>query len=86
MELDYEVPHAVEQVEGFIDLDEKGIDKLWDNLGLAMTNKDLLHTQNYFRCVEKRNPTITEIRALDTYWSDHCRHTTFLTQLKDIEF
>ncbi len=86
LELDYEVPHAVELVEGFIDLDEKGIDKLWDNLGLAMTNKDLLHTQNYFRCVEKRNPTITEIRALDTYWSDHCRHTTFLTQLKDIEF
>ncbi len=86
LELDYEVPHAVEYIEGFIELDESRVQALWEKLGLAMTNKDLLHTQTYFKDVEKRDPTITEIRALDTYWSDHCRHTTFLTELEEITF
>ncbi len=86
LELEFEIPKEVETVEGFIDLDEEGVVSLWKQLGLAMTEKDLLHTQKYFIEVEKRNPTITEIRALDTYWSDHCRHTTFLTRLENISF
>ena len=86
LDLDYEVPEAVALVEGFIDLDETGVEVLWKELGLAMNVKDLLHTQAYFRDEEKRNPTITEIRVLDTYWSDHCRHTTFLTKINDVKF
>jgi phosphoribosylformylglycinamidine synthase len=86
LELDLDLPSEVETVEGFIDLDAKGILALWKQLGLAMTDLDLLHTQTYFKSVEMRNPTITEIRALDTYWSDHCRHTTFLTELKKVTF
>ena len=60
--------------------------KLYDSLGLAMTFNDFLHIQNYFRDDEHRNPTMTEIRVLDTYWSDHCRHTTFSTELKSVKF
>jgi len=86
LELDLDVPSEVETVEGFIDLDKEEVNSLWSNLGLAMTDRDLLHTQEYFKTVEKRDPTITEIRALDTYWSDHCRHTTFLTELENITF
>ncbi|MBN2222354.1 MAG: phosphoribosylformylglycinamidine synthase, partial [Vallitaleaceae bacterium] len=86
LEIEFEIPTEVETVTGFIDSSEEEIKNLWKNLGLAMTDKDLLHTQAYFKEVEKRDPTITEIRALDTYWSDHCRHTTFLTQLEKIEF
>ena len=55
-------------------------------LGLAMTFKDFLHIQNYFKGEEKRDPSMTEIRVLDTYWSDHCRHTTFSTELKEVSF
>ena len=55
-------------------------------LGLAMTFKDFQHIQNYYHGEEHRNPTMTEIRVLDTYWSDHCRHTTFSTELKDVTF
>ena len=86
LEMTYEIPHTVESIEGFVDLDALGIRSLWEKLGLAMTSQDLLHTQKYFKDIEKRNPTITEIRALDTYWSDHCRHTTFLTELQEITF
>ena len=57
--------------------------ELYDSLNLAMTFKDFLHIQNYFKNDEKRDPSMTEIRVLDTYWSDHCRHTTFSTELKE---
>ncbi len=70
----------------FIDMPENELKELYDSLGLAMTFKDFLHIQNYFAKEEKRNPSVTEIRVLDTYWSDHCRHTTFSTELKNIEF
>ncbi len=86
LELELDIPGEVEAVDGFIELDKDGVVALWQELGLAMTDRDLLHTQKYFKEVEKRNPTITEIRALDTYWSDHCRHTTFLTRLENITF
>ncbi len=86
LELDYHIPKEVETIDGFIDLDQAGVESLWQQLGLAMTIKDLLHTQNYFKNEEKRNPTITEIRVLDTYWSDHCRHTTFLTKINEVSF
>ncbi|WP_018249478.1 phosphoribosylformylglycinamidine synthase [Orenia marismortui] len=85
LEMKYEVPTEVETIEGFIEADEAGIEDLLVELGLAMSKEDLLHTQNYFRDTEKRNPTITEIRLLDTYWSDHCRHTTFLTKIEGVE-
>ena len=72
--------------EDFIDMPQAELKELYDSLGLAMTFKDFLHIQNYFAREEKRNPTMTEIRVLDTYWSDHCRHTTFSTELKDVAF
>ena len=65
---------------------EAELKELYDSLGLAMTFKDFLHIQNYFKNEEKRDPSMTEIRVLDTYWSDHCRHTTFSTELKDVSF
>ena len=70
----------------FIDMPRGELMELYDSLGLAMTFKDFLHIQNYFAGEEKRNPTMTEIRVLDTYWSDHCRHTTFSTELKNVSF
>lgn len=85
LELTYETPQDVEIVVGFITLDESEVGKLWKNLGLAMTLQDLLFTQVYFKNTEKRDPSITEIRVLDTYWSDHCRHTTFLTKINHVE-
>ena len=72
--------------EDFIDMPQAELKQLYDSLGLAMTFEDFLHIQNYFAREEKRNPTMTEIRVLDTYWSDHCRHTTFSTELKDVAF
>lgn len=65
---------------------EDELKALYDSLGLAMTFKDFLHIQNYFHGEENRDPSMTEIRVLDTYWSDHCRHTTFLTELKNVTF
>ena len=65
---------------------EEELKKLYDSLNLAMTFKDFLHIQNYYKNEEKRNPSVTEIRVLDTYWSDHCRHTTFSTELKNVTF
>ena len=79
---EYAVPESVATVEGFIGLDTKGLEELLDSLGLAMDIDDLAFLQAYFRDEEKRDPTITEIRVVDTYWSDHCRHTTFSTQLR----
>ena len=80
----YATPETVATVEGFITLDEQGLANLLDTLGLAMDLDDLKFLQNYFRDDEHRDPTITEIRVVDTYWSDHCRHTTFSTHLDDI--
>lgn len=83
---EYNEPGDVEVLTGFKDLDKDRLQKLYDSLNLAMTMADLSHIQKYFRDEEKRDPYLTEIRVLDTYWSDHCRHTTFLTELKDIRF
>ena len=82
----FEEPADVKIFDGFIDMPEAELKVLYDSLGLAMTFKDFLHIQNYFRGEEKRNPSMTEIRVLDTYWSDHCRHTTFSTELTNVTF
>ncbi|MBQ8232681.1 MAG: phosphoribosylformylglycinamidine synthase [Lachnospiraceae bacterium] len=82
----YDDPADVSIFDGFCEMEEGELRKLYDSLGLAMTFKDFLHIQNYFRGDEKRDPSMTEIRVLDTYWSDHCRHTTFSTELTDVEF
>ena len=74
-------PEKVATVEGFVGMDDAGLSELLDKLGLAMDLDDLKYLQNYFRDEEKRDPTITEIRVVDTYWSDHCRHTTFSTHI-----
>jgi len=79
------VPCDVPFIEGFISLEISQLEKLCTNLNLAMDLQDLLFCQKYFRDEEKRDPTITEVRLLDTYWSDHCRHTTFLTELDEIQ-
>ena len=70
----------------FTEMPEQELKAFYDSLNLAMTFKDFLHIQNYFKNEEKRNPSMTEIRVLDTYWSDHCRHTTFSTELKNVSF
>ena len=79
-------PADVLVFDGFKDMEEDKLKELYDSLGLAMTFKDFLHIQKYFNGEEKRDPSMTEIRVLDTYWSDHCRHTTFLTELKNVTF
>ena len=79
-------PEDVKIFDGFSAMPEAELKELYDSLGLAMTFKDFLHIQNYFKNEEKRDPSMTEIRVLDTYWSDHCRHTTFSTELKDVSF
>lgn len=83
---EFEVPKDVAIFDGFVDMKEEELSKLYSSLNLAMTLKDFLHIQNYFKNDENRNPTMTEIRVLDTYWSDHCRHTTFLTELTEVTF
>ena len=83
---EFEEPADVIIFDGFKDMEEKPLKELYDSLGLAMTFKDFLHIQNYFRNEENRDPSMTEIRVLDTYWSDHCRHTTFNTELTDVKF
>ncbi len=83
---EFEEPADVKIFDGFAAMDETKLKELYDSLGLAMTFKDFLHIQNYFKNDEKRDPSMTEIRVLDTYWSDHCRHTTFSTELKDVKF
>ncbi len=83
---DFEEPQDVMIFEGFIGKSEEELKELYNSLGLAMTFKDFLHIRKYFEAEEKRNPSMTEIRVLDTYWSDHCRHTTFSTELKNVAF
>ncbi|MGI6069241.1 MAG: phosphoribosylformylglycinamidine synthase [Blautia sp.] len=82
----FEEPADVAVVEGFRTMEEAPLKELYDSLNLAMTFQDFQHIQNYFKGEEDRDPTMTEIRVLDTYWSDHCRHTTFSTELKEVEF
>jgi len=81
----YPQPAAVKTVEGFTALDEAGLSALLDEMGLAMDLDDLALLQSYFRDEERRDPTVTEIRVVDTYWSDHCRHTTFSTHIDSVE-
>ncbi len=82
----FEEPADVIIFDHFADMEESELQRLYHSLNLAMTFKDFLHIQHYFADVEKRDPSMTEIRVLDTYWSDHCRHTTFLTELKNVTF
>ena len=82
----FEQPEDVKIFAGFTDMPKEELKSLYESLNLAMTFKDFLHIQNYFKNEEKRDPSVTEIRVLDTYWSDHCRHTTFQTELRDVEF
>ena len=83
---EYEEPADVAILSGFCQMQEKDFRELYQSLGLAMTYRDFQHIRNYFGHEEHRDPTMTEIRVLDTYWSDHCRHTTFSTELKNITF
>ncbi|MBQ9118830.1 MAG: phosphoribosylformylglycinamidine synthase, partial [Lachnospiraceae bacterium] len=82
----FDTPADVAIFDGFKDMEEGALKELYSSLNLAMTFKDFLHIQNYFKNEEKRDPSMTEIRVLDTYGSDHCRHTTFLTELTDVQF
>jgi len=86
LETVYDEPADVLVLDGFKDMQTNELRELYESLGLAMTFKDFQHIQNYFKADEDRNPTMTEIKVLDTYWSDHCRHTTFSTELKDVTF
>ena len=82
----FEEPADVKIFDGFKDMPEAELKELYSSLGLAMTFKDFQHIQNYFKVEEHRDPSMTEIRVLDTYWSDHCRHTTFSTELTEVSF
>jgi phosphoribosylformylglycinamidine synthase len=86
LETEFEEPADVIIFDGFTNMEETKLKELYDSLGLAMTFKDFLHIQNYFKGEERRDPSMTEIRVLDTYWSDHCRHTTFQTELTQVTF
>lgn len=79
-------PEDIVILDGFVEMKKESLKELYDSFSLAMTFEDFLHIQHYFKTEEKRNPSMTEIRVLDTYWSDHCRHTTFLTELKKVSF
>ena len=79
------VPADVKRVEGFIKFNDEEMEKYYGSMGFAMTLSDLKFCRDYFRDTEKRDPSVTELRVIDTYWSDHCRHTTFLTKLEKIE-
>ena len=83
---EFEVPEDIKSFEGFAKASEEELKALYDTLNLAMTFKDFLYIQKYYAGEEHRDPTVTEIRVLDTYWSDHCRHTTFSTELKNVTF
>ncbi len=85
LEMEYTVPTEVKVLEGFCELDEKGLENFISEYGLAMDAADIAFCQQYFK-TEQRDPTITEIRMIDTYWSDHCRHTTFNTVIDDVKF
>lgn len=81
---EFEVPKDVALLDGFCEMWPEKLRELYDSLNLAMTFSDFLHIQKYYQGEEHREPTLTEVRVLDTYWSDHCRHTTFSTELKDV--
>ncbi|MDD6310824.1 MAG: phosphoribosylformylglycinamidine synthase [Firmicutes bacterium] len=85
LKMEYDVPEMVASLDGFNDLDEAGLKALVDSMGLAMDYDDIKVCQDYFKS-EGRVPTITEIKMIDTYWSDHCRHTTFNTVIDNVEF
>ncbi|MBR6102287.1 MAG: phosphoribosylformylglycinamidine synthase [Ruminococcus sp.] len=85
LDIKYDIPTSVDTVDGFIYSTEDDLRKMVEELGLAMDLDDIKFCQAYFRDKENRNPTITEIRMIDTYWSDHCRHTTFLTTIDDVD-
>ena len=85
LQMEYDIPTTVRTIEGFIAMNGAALDTLRDELGLAMDLDDLQYLQGYFRDDEHRDPTITEIRVVDTYWSDHCRHTTFSTHIDHVE-
>lgn len=82
----FEDPASVKIMEGFVKMSSQELQTLYQSLNLAMTFHDFMHIQTYFAGQEKRDPSMTEIKVLDTYWSDHCRHTTFSTELKEVEF
>ena len=85
IKIEYSIPESVKTLDGFIELDEAGLSAFVSDMGLAMDLDDIKFCQAYFK-TEKRNPTITEIKMIDTYWSDHCRHTTFLTTVDSVHF
>ena len=85
LDTDYEIPEKVEILENFIRLNDKGLNAFIKEFGLAMDFDDIKFCQSYFKDTEKRDPTITEIRMIDTYWSDHCRHTTFSTNIENVD-
>src|SRR5690606_12685150 len=85
LEVEWEPAKKVEVVEGFLDKTREELESLKDEIGFAMDIEDLLFCQEYFKGTEKRNPTITELKVIDTYWSDHCRHTTFNTRIEKID-
>ncbi len=84
LQQDFDIPHSVERLGGFINLTREGLEGFIKHRGLAMDIDDILFLQNYFRTEEKRDPTITEIKMIDSYWSDHCRHTTFSTSVENV--
>ena len=86
LEMTYPEPEDIRIFTGLTTMNEEDLKALYDSLNLAMTFRDFIHIQNYFASEEHRDPSVTEVRVLDTYWSDHCRHTTFSTELKEISF
>ena len=86
LKMNLNIPESVEILKGFINKNEDELLKLRDEMGLAMSNADIIFCQKYFKETEKRDPSITEIRVIDTYWSDHCRHTTFATNIISVDF
>ncbi|MGN0605863.1 MAG: phosphoribosylformylglycinamidine synthase [Oscillospiraceae bacterium] len=84
LDIKYDIPTEVAVLDGFIELSDEKLGEFIKNYGLAMDLDDIIFCQEYFRDTEKRNPTITEIRMIDTYWSDHCRHTTFSTNIEQV--
>lgn len=84
LEMTITPPADVERIQGFRDFDEERLSRYYQGMGFAMTLEDLSFCQGYFAREEKRDPSLTELRVIDTYWSDHCRHTTFLTELSEI--
>ena len=86
LEMTADVPDDVAVVEGFTQMDDKALSAMVARMGMAMSAEDLCFCRDYFRDTEKRDPSVTELRAIDTYWSDHCRHTTFLTAIDEITF